>query len=268
MDILGVRVDDVTYNVALQRCVAYAVGGGRHLVVTPNPEFVVLARRHPAFRAVLAGADLSIPDGGGLLLAARLWGTPLQEQVRGTDLCYGLAGAAPARGLRLFLLGGAPGVAGEAAARLQQRFPGLQIAGTFAGDGSPAGDAETVAAVRRAGRCDLLFVAYGAPRQEYWIARNLARLDVGMAIGVGGVLDFMSGRVRRAPPFVRRTGLDWLFRLVQQPRRLRRQATTIVPFVLLALAEAARRRGLTLRPGPRALRPAGGSWRPGSGRRR
>jgi N-acetylglucosaminyldiphosphoundecaprenol N-acetyl-beta-D-mannosaminyltransferase len=268
MDILGVRVDDVTYNVALERCVAYAAGGGRHLVVTPNPEFVVLARRHPPFREVLAGADLSIPDGGGLLLAARLWGTPLREQVRGTDLCYGLAGAAPAHGLRLFLLGGAPGVAEEAAGRLQRRFPGLQIAGAFAGDGSPAGDAETVAAVRRAGRCDLLFVAYGAPKQEYWMARNLPQVDVGMAMGVGGVLDFMSGRVRRAPSIVRRAGLDWLFRLLQQPRRLRRQATTIVPFVLLALAEAPRRRGLTPRSGPQALRPGGASWPPGSGRRR
>jgi N-acetylglucosaminyldiphosphoundecaprenol N-acetyl-beta-D-mannosaminyltransferase len=253
MDVLGVRVDDVTYNVALQRCVAYARDGRRHLVVTPNPELVVLARRDPAFRAILNRADLAIPDGGGLLLAARLWGEPLAEQVRGTDLCYGLAEAAPRHGLRLFLLGGAPGVAEGAAAALRRRAPGLEIAGTFAGDASPAGDAETAAAVRRAGRCDLLFVAYGAPRQERWIDRNLAALDVGVAIGVGGVLDFMSGRVRRAPALVRRAGLDWLFRLLQQPRRFRRQATTIPLFLGLALVEAARRRLLAR---PRLPEPA------------
>jgi N-acetylglucosaminyldiphosphoundecaprenol N-acetyl-beta-D-mannosaminyltransferase len=255
MDVLGVRVDDVTYNGALQRCVAYAADGKRHLVVTPNPEFVVLARRDPAFRRVLNRADLAIPDGGGLLLAARLWGTPLTEQVRGTDLCYGLAAAAPERGLRLFLLGGAPGVAAAAAGVLTARYPGLRIAGTFAGDSSPAGDAETVAAVRRAGRCDLLYVAYGARRQELWIDRNLDRVDAGVAIGVGGVLDFMSGRVRRAPPAVRRAGLDWLFRLLQQPTRLRRQATTIPPFLALALAEALRRRAAGGQAGRRELLP-------------
>jgi N-acetylglucosaminyldiphosphoundecaprenol N-acetyl-beta-D-mannosaminyltransferase len=133
-------------------------------------------------------------------------------------------------------------VAEAAAAGLARRAPGLAVAGTFAGDGAPAGDADTVAAVRRAGRCDLLFVAYGAPKQERWIARNLHRLDVGVAVGVGGVFDFMSGRVRRAPRAVRRAGLDWLFRLAVQPRRFRRQATTIPVFLALALQEALRRR--------------------------
>ena len=199
MDILGIRVDDVTFDEALARAAALAASAAPRYVVTPNPEFVVLARRDAAFRRILNGADLCIPDGGGLLLAARLLGRPLREQVRGTDLCYGLVDAAPARDWRLFLLGAAPGVAEAAAARLRQRTPGLSVAGTFAGDASPAGDAETRAAVRRAGRCDLLFVAYGAGRQEKWIDRNLSQLDVGVAMGVGGVLDFMSGKVRRAP---------------------------------------------------------------------
>ncbi len=242
MEILGVRVDDVTYNEALERCASLVRTGRPQVVVTPNPEFVMLARRDPEFRRILNRAALAIPDGGGLLLAARLFGRPLREQVRGTDLCYGLVERAPREGWRVFLLGAGPGVAEEAACRLRQRVPGLEIAGTFAGNGAPEGDAETVAAVRRAGRCDLLFVAYGAPKQEKWIDRNVAGLDVGLAIGVGGVLDFMSGRVRRAPKVVRDAGLDWLFRLLQQPRRWRRQVTTIPPFVALALAEAARRR--------------------------
>ncbi|HEX2033145.1 MAG TPA: WecB/TagA/CpsF family glycosyltransferase [Chloroflexota bacterium] len=240
--ILGVRVDDVTYNEALERCVALAGRGRPAYVVTPNPEFVILARHDPAFRAVLNEADLSIPDGGGLLLAARLAGHPLREQVRGTDLAYGLIDHAPHAGWRVFLLGAAPGVAEAAARALVRRTPGLQISGTFAGQASPAGDAETVAAVRRAGRSDVLLVAYGARRQERWIARNLQQLDVGLAMGVGGVLDFMSGRVPRAPAWVRRAGVDWLFRLAIQPSRFKRQATTIPPFVLLSLLEAARKR--------------------------
>jgi N-acetylglucosaminyldiphosphoundecaprenol N-acetyl-beta-D-mannosaminyltransferase len=270
MDVLGVRVDDVTYNEALERCVAMiraggagpgpagrSAGGGRY-VVTPNPEFVVLARRDPAFRAVLNRADLAIPDGGGLLLAARLWGEPLREQVRGTDLCYGLVERAAAHGWRVFLLGAAPGVAAAAAAALVRRSPGLQIAGAFAGDGSPAGDEETVAAVRGAGRCDLLLVAFGAGKQERWIDRNLEKIDAGLAIGCGGVLDFMAGRVRRAPWAVRRIGLDWLFRLAVQPRRLKRQATTIPLFLALALGEAPRRRRLRGRPAQAGLGAAAG----------
>jgi N-acetylglucosaminyldiphosphoundecaprenol N-acetyl-beta-D-mannosaminyltransferase len=170
--------------------------------------------------------------------------------VRGTDLCYGLVERAPAEGWRVFLLGAAPGVAAAAAAALVRRAPGLQIAGTFAGDGSPAGDAATVAALRRAGRCDLVLVAYGAEKQERWIDRNLERIDAGLAIGCGGVLDFMAGRVRRAPPLVRRLGLDWLFRLAVQPRRFRRQATTIPPYLSLALDEAARRRRSRRRAAP------------------
>ncbi len=242
MDILGVRVDDVTHDEAVTRCVALVEDPQPRYVVTPNPEFVVLARRDGRFRSILNASDLSTPDGGGLLLAARLWGTPLREQVRGTDLAYLLVEEAVRRGWRLFLLGAAPGVAEEAARRLQQRYPGLEIAGTFAGRAGPEGDAETREAVRRAGRCDVLFVAYGVKRQEEWIARNVPQLDVGLAMGVGGVLDFMSGRVRRAPYVVRRLGIDWLFRLLMQPSRIKRQGSTIPVFLFLALREALRRR--------------------------
>lgn len=241
-DVLGVRVDDVTYNEALTRCVAFIRSGEKRYVVTPNPEFVILGRHDVAFREILNRADLSIPDGGGLLLAARLFGEPLREPVRGTDLCYGLIEMAPANGWRVFLLGAAPGVAAAAAAALERRYAGLVVAGTFAGDGSQQGDASTLSAVQRAGRCDLLLVAYGAGKQERWIDRNLGGVDAGLAIGVGGVLDFMSGRVRRAPAVVRRAGLDWLFRLVVQPRRIARQGRTIPAFLALTLLEAARRR--------------------------
>ncbi len=248
--ILGVRIDDVTYNEAIEYCAsvipASGDGSGRpfgpRYVVTPNPEFVMLARWHTDFRSILERSCLSIPDGVGLRIAASLAGMPLRAQVRGTDLAYGLAALAPERKWRVFLLGGAPGVAEQAAASLARRFPGIEIAGTFAGDASPNGDLETRDAIRQAGRCDLLLVAYGAPKQERWIARNLDGLDVGIAIGVGGVLDFMAGRVRRAPTWIRDAGLDWLYRLVKQPSRWKRQASTLPAFLVLSLFEAARHR--------------------------
>ncbi len=248
--ILGVRIDDVTYNEAIEYCAsvipASGTGPARSIgpsyVVTPNPEFVMLARRHGDFRSILGRSCLSIPDGVGLRIAAGLAGTPLRAQVRGTDLAYGLAALAPERRWRVFLLGAAPGIAEEAAASLGRRFTGIEIAGTFAGDASPDGDVATREAIRQSGRCDLLLVAYGAPKQERWIARNLDGLDVGIAIGVGGVLDFMAGRVRRAPAWVRDAGLDWLYRLVRQPSRWQRQVSTLPAFLVLSLIEAARLR--------------------------
>ena len=234
----------MTHSEALARCTTLIEDPQPRYCVTPNPEFVVLAQRDAEFRRILNAADLAIPDGGGLLLAARLFGTPLREQVRGTDLCYLLMEECVRRRWRLFLLGAAPGVAEAAASKLQQRYPGLIVAGTFAGDGSPAGDVETRAAVRAAGRCDALFVCYGANKQERWIDRNLAHLDVGLALGLGGVLDFFSGSVRRAPYIVRRVGVDWLWRAAVQPHRIRRQADTIPRFLWLALGEALRRRSL------------------------
>ena len=241
LDILGVRVDDVTEDEALALCEAF-IAEGRRMVVTPNPEIVVAARAELAFRHALARADLAIPDGGGLLLAARLWGRPLRRQVRGTDLAYRLVARAVARGYRLFLLGAAPGVAEAAAGRLQARYPGLAIAGTYAGLAGEAHDGETRAAVARAGRVDILLVAYGAARQERWMARNLPALDVGVALGVGGVLDYMAGRVRRAPGFVRRARLEWLYRLAVEPWRWRRQLRGARFFPLVALQTPAMRR--------------------------
>lgn len=244
------RVDDVTYAETLAFLQAAIAARRGCYVVTPNPEIVMRARRDAALRAALAGAALAVPDGGGLLLAARLWGVPLREQVRGTDLVYRLAEQSAARHQRWFLLGAGPGVAEEAARRLERRYPGLLVVGTFAGSPAPADDAAAREAIARAAPVDVLLVAYGAPGQELWMARNLPHLPVAVAIGVGGVLDYISGRVPRAPAWLRALGLEWLFRLLVQPWRWRRQ-TALVRFALRVLLEALRRRL-----GRRALRRA------------
>lgn len=239
--IFGVRVDDITFPEALALLREFMAARTPHYVVTPNPEFVMVAQRDAAFRGALEGAALAIPDGGGLLLAARLWGRPFRQQVRGTDLVYRLATVGAREGQRWFLLGAAPGVAAAAGRRLMDRYPGLQVVGTFVGSPHAADDAATHDAIRAAAPLDVLLVAYGAPGQELWMARNVAALGVPVAIGVGGVLDFISGRVRRAPRWVRDLGLEWLFRLLVQPRRWRRQLA-LPRFALRVLLETRRQR--------------------------
>lgn len=242
LDILGVRVDDVDEAEALAWCERF-IADRRRSVVTPNPEIVMAARRDAALRHALARADLAIPDGGGLLLAARWWGRPLRAQVRGSDLTERLLARAAAVGWRVFFLGGAPGVAEAAATRSASRWPGLRVAGTFAGEAEEPGDRATRAAVAAAGPVDILLVAYGASRQERWLVRNLPHLDVGVALGIGGVLDFLSGRVPRAPRWLREARLEWLFRLIIQPWRWRRQLAAARYFPLvgwLALRERLR----------------------------
>ncbi|HEY8475730.1 MAG TPA: WecB/TagA/CpsF family glycosyltransferase [Chloroflexota bacterium] len=240
------RVDDVTYDEAVHLIEGFFVERRSRLVTTPNPEIVVRARQDPSYRALLNAADLNVPDGVGLLLAARLWGCPLRQQVRGTDLVYRLAEVSAQRGYRWFLLGAREGVAAEAADRLVRQYPGLVVAGTRSGGPEPEHDEASREAIRRAAPVDLLLVAYGAPAQERWLARNLPHLQVGVGIGVGGVFDFVAGRSRRAPVWVREAGFEWLYRLVTEPWRWRRQLA-LPRFALRVLLETPRRRLSRLR---------------------
>jgi N-acetylglucosaminyldiphosphoundecaprenol N-acetyl-beta-D-mannosaminyltransferase len=249
--ILGVAVDDIEEHEALARCAALIAAGGPHHVVTVNPEFVMEARRNRAFARVLAAADLATPDGFGLLLAARYLGTPLRGRVTGVELTLRLAEEAARRGWRLFLLGAAPGVAERTAEVLRGRFPGLLVVGCHAGSPAPT-DEPGIRALIRAARPDLLLVAYGHPRQDLWIARNQPLLRVPLAMGVGGVFDYLSGQVPRAPAWLRHLGLEWLYRLARQPRRWRRIVTAVPLFLWsVALSPRARR---PRRRGPRQRR--------------
>ncbi len=198
-------------------------GGALAQVVTVNPEFVMHARRDAGFRAVLAGAEMALADGVGVVWAMRRAGCRLAGPVPGVDLVSELALICAARGWRPYLLGAGPGVAAEAARRLEAAVPGLRVAGSAPGSPRVEDDAATSALVE-ASRADLLLVAYGHPRQEFWIARNRGRLRVPVAIGVGGAFDFLAGRVPRAPTAWRRAGLEWAYRLFREPWRARRMA--------------------------------------------
>lgn len=239
LEIMGVPVDHVTPAEAIERLSGFIEDGSPHQVVTVNPEFVMTAQENEEFARVLRSANLALPDGIGIIWASRLLGRPLRTRVAGVDTVLALAGAAAAKGWRVFLLGSAEGVAARASEALQQRHPSLEIVGVL--PGSPAPDEEDrLAASVRAARPHVLLVAFGAPAQDLWIARNLDRLGVPVAMGVGGSFDFIAGVSRRAPPWMRRLGLEWLHRLIREPWRWRRMVA-LPRFALRVLLQAARR---------------------------
>ncbi len=229
VNILGVRVDDVTVAEMLEAITSFVEEGGAHHIATVNVEYLMTARRDPEFAAVLRRTSLNVPDSVGVLWAARWLGHPLRERVTGSDGIYHIAELCARRGYRLFLLGAAPGVAARAAQVLTTRFPGLTVCGTFAGSPHPAEEDDIVKRVRLA-RTDVLLLAYPHAPQEKWLDRNLSRTGAAVGMGVGGAFDFVVGAQKRAPPWMQRWGLEWLYRLWREPWRWRR---------MLALPQAA-----------------------------
>jgi N-acetylglucosaminyldiphosphoundecaprenol N-acetyl-beta-D-mannosaminyltransferase len=235
--VLGVRVDRVTREQALERLErmmalhrASVTMQRCQQVVTVNTEFVMAAQHDSDFREAINGAALAVADGIGIVWASYLSKVHVPERITGIDTVTALAKRCAASGYRLYLLGAAPGVAERAAARLQAIAPGLAIAGTYAGSPAPAEEDAIIERIRVAD-ADVLCVAYGAPAQDLWIKRNLARLPVAVAMGVGGAFDFLSGRQRRAPRVMQRVGLEWLYRLYREPWRWKRML--VIPRFML-----------------------------------
>jgi N-acetylglucosaminyldiphosphoundecaprenol N-acetyl-beta-D-mannosaminyltransferase len=238
--ILGSRVDPVDMDEA-QRRVSQLVAQRRFAhVVTFGSEMAMLARRDATYRDVVNGADLVVPDTIGVVYAARMLGLPVREQVAGIELVERLCADCAKEGTKVFFLGGAPGVAQEAGAALQRRYAGLQIVGTQHGYFSDADEPAVIERIRSSG-AQLVFVALGFPRQELWARRHAAALGSVVCIGVGGSLDVLSGRTRRAPRMMRALGLEWLYRLVSEPQRLRRQLA-LPQFAMLVAGQALRQR--------------------------
>jgi N-acetylglucosaminyldiphosphoundecaprenol N-acetyl-beta-D-mannosaminyltransferase len=233
VDVLGVGFDRVDLAGAAERILRRLDAGDSTFVITANPEFVMLARSDRDVARIAQDAQLVVADGSGVVAASRLLGDPL-PRVPGRLLVDALVPHLAQRRSRVFFLGAAPGVAERAAAELRRRAPGLVVAGVHAGSAEPADDAVSVVRVRESA-AEVLLVAYGMPKQERWIARNLTAVpSVRLAIGVGGVFDQLAG-VQRVPPAVLHAiGLEWLWRLAREPRRWRRQR--VLPlFALLVL---------------------------------
>src|SRR3989344_5231245 len=238
--ILGVRFDLVEFYQAAGIVCDWLKKNNKRYIVTPNPEFVAAAQKDEEFRQILTNADLSITDGRGIQLAARFLGMPVPERIAGTDFMAELCKRFLELQIPVFLLGGENGSAEKCAKKLISDFSNLQIAGFFEGDAGEEGDTETVNAINRT-NAQVVFVAYGAPKQEKWIARNLHKLtNIKAAMGVGGAFDYISGNVSRAPIFMRKLGLEWLWRLFKQSRRFNRIFRAVVIFPLLVLKEKMR----------------------------
>ena len=227
-EIMGVGFDDLTLDEAAKAAAGMIEAGGFHYVVTPNPELVDRARREEPFRQALNGADLVLPDGIGVVYAAKILGRPLKGRCPGIDFAGKLMEHMSRTGLRLYLLGAKPGVAEAAAARLEAKYPGLVICGTH--DGYFKEDGPVAEAIRAA-EADVVFVCLGAPKQEYWMVKNGPATGAKLMAGLGGSLDVFAGVVERAPEAWQKLGLEWLYRLMKEPKRFGRMAK--LPLVLV-----------------------------------
>jgi len=228
--LLGVPVDPLTQSDAVDWVARAIQQGEPRLIISVNPERIMQAQREPEFAAVLRRADLALADGAGVLWAARRLHKPLPGRVAGVDFLQALAGRGARDGWRFFFLGAGPGVAGAAGEILAKENPGFHLVGTYDG---PATDTASIEAVRTSG-AQLVFLAYGAATEEAWLSHNLASSGALIGMGVGGAFDFISGRARRAPPWMRDRGLEWLHRLTHEPWRWHRMLA-LPRFVLLVL---------------------------------
>jgi N-acetylglucosaminyldiphosphoundecaprenol N-acetyl-beta-D-mannosaminyltransferase len=238
------EIDPVTLDDALERIAQLVDRRRGGAVFTPNVDHVVKAEHHADFRRAYSRADLCLADGMPLVWASRLLGSPLPEKVSGSDLMLPLMRLAAERRWRVYLLGGRPGVAQEAREKLTRELD-VTIVGTdspvIGPDGTDKSSEQTLERLTAASP-DLVLVAFGAPKQELWIDRYAQRLGPAVAMGVGGSLDFITGRVRRAPAWISRAGLEWLFRLLQEPRRMWRRYLVEDPAFISIVARSRRRR--------------------------
>lgn len=235
-DVLGVGFDNVTMAEAVERALALIDAREGRYVVTPNPEIVMLAKENPALKEALAGADIVLPDGAGIVKGAAILGRPMKEKVPGIDFACGVMARLAERGDSVYLFGAKPGVAEAAAETLRTKFPGLVISGTS--DGYFSDDGPIIEKIKDAAP-DLLLVCLGAPKQELWMAKMSGKLPVGLMVGLGGSLDVFAGTVKRAPEAWQKLDLEWLYRLIKEPRRIGRMMKLPL-FVIEAAGERLR----------------------------
>ncbi len=229
--ILGIKIDNVTFLGALRKIESLIDNGKPHQVVTVNSEFIMAAQKDAEFREILNSADLAVPDGAGLLWASRfLFGKKgkLKGRVTGIDLVWELVKMAAEKGWSIYFLGAAPGVAKKTANRLRLIHRNLKVAGTSVGE--PKFSQRKIVQNIKKSKADILLVAYGAPKQDEFIYKNLKKLGVKIAMGIGGSFDFIIGKQVRAPKWMQKIGLEWLWRLIREPKRAGRIFTATIKF--------------------------------------
>ncbi len=237
VEILGVEIDDLSLQEILGKAKFFLSSQNQHYIVTPNPEFIVAAQQDREFKEILNYADIAVADGIGLVKAAKFLKQRLQR-VTGVDLMWNVAELAEQNNCSVYLLGGVESIAAKTAEILQQHFKNLQIAGAESGgviDDPKKIDYQLIERIKIS-KAKILFVAFGQIKQEKWIFYHLDKLpNIKLAIGVGGAFDYITGVVKRPPAWIRSIGLEWLYRLIQQPRRYRRiiNAVIVFPFLII-----------------------------------
>lgn len=233
--ILEIPFNNITLEEALEKTEALWDGDGQFQFATPNPEMLLEAQKNELFKKILQNSALNIPDGIGIIFASRWLKKPLKERVTGVDFMKKIIQktgdpASPLYRKKIFLLGGAEGIAEKTAEKLIQYFPHTQIIGTHSGTPKIEHEKEIIKKINNS-EAEVLFVAYGAPAQELWIARNLKKMPkIKIAMGVGGTFDFIAAVKKRAPEWMQKIGLEWLYRLMQEPRRIKRIYNAVIKF--------------------------------------
>lgn len=218
VEILGVGVDPVTMSEALERVEEFFSARSPRLIATANAEMLMRATHDDELRSILNGADLVVPDGAGTVWAAHHLGAEMPERVAGYDLAQEIMRRAPSAGRKIFFFGSAPGVADKAKSKAEELYPGISIVGTRNGYFTSAEEPSIIDQIKKA-QPDLLLAALGVPKQEKWLAAHMSELNVPVSIGVGGTFDVMAGVMKRAPKWMQRAKLEWLFRAMLQPKR-------------------------------------------------
>lgn len=236
--ILGVGIDNLSLQEVLENVKHFLNSKNQHFIVTPNPEFLVAADQDEEFKKILNYADISVTDGAGIFYAAKFFYGERLQRVTGVDLMWNICDISQGQDWPIFLLGGQQGVAKTAKKVLEKAFPEINIVGAQSGGeikDVKSDYAQLIADINVA-KPAILFVAFGQGKQEKWIFNHLDRMpSVKLAMGVGGSFDYISGRIKRAPEFLRRIGLEWLYRLIKEPSRYKRIFNAIIVFPVLVI---------------------------------
>ncbi|MGM9525513.1 MAG: WecB/TagA/CpsF family glycosyltransferase [Peptococcaceae bacterium] len=237
LEILGVGIDRIDSQQALQQIGEFIENGEPHQIVTANAEIIYQASKNEKMRNVINAAQMVTADGSGVVWASRQLGQPLAQRVTGIDLVNSICQQSAKEQWKIYILGSAPGVAATAAVNIRNKFPGCNIIGTHHGYFNAKEEKQILAELEQL-KPDVLFVALGAPKQEYWIADHIQKLGIPVAMGIGGSMDVLSGNVKRAPKWMQKMSLEWLYRLLIQPTRFKR--VLALPKFMLAVKKQAK----------------------------
>jgi N-acetylglucosaminyldiphosphoundecaprenol N-acetyl-beta-D-mannosaminyltransferase len=233
INIHGVNISNITMREAVEKIQEWINGDSIHAVYTPNSEIIMQAQRDPELKSILNNAGLLIPDGAGVVLASKILKTPLKSKVSGIDLVKNLFETFSGKNVGFYILGGRPGVAEIAAVNIMEKYGKVKIKGYHNGYFSPEEEDHVIDLINQSGT-DILIVGLGAPKQEFWIHRNMYRLSCKVCIGVGGSIDIFAGKASLAPEIIRKLGFEWLYRLIREPKRYKRMMD-LPRFIILTL---------------------------------